>query len=94
VEYDASIVGHARAETVVGIDADHRGMCKFKNDKNSGYRMVLGAIQDYVMEIVKKLNAAQGSYDLVGLVLRRLPSFFPIYILAYVNDIIRLQDLY
>lgn len=59
MEYDASIVGHARAETVVGIDADHRGMCKFENREDTGYQMVLGAIEDYVVEIVRKLNVSQ-----------------------------------
>jgi hypothetical protein len=60
VEDRDSIVGHS-TETVVGIDADHRGMCKFESRENGGYQMVLGAIEDYVKEAKMQPGFAEGS---------------------------------
>ncbi len=62
-------------------------MCKFENNEDAGYQLVVGAIQDYV-EIVKKTERRPRRFvGLAGLVQRECRPFLPVYIPAYVNDI-------
>ncbi|CEJ57105.1 hypothetical protein PMG11_05812 [Penicillium brasilianum] len=59
VDDRASIVGHARAETVAGIDADHRGIARFENRDDQGYQVVWGALQDYIGAVLKSIKTAE-----------------------------------
>nr|AYP72781.1 meroterpenoid PM-122-9-9852 [Penicillium brasilianum] len=59
VDDRASIVGHSRAETVAGIDADHRGIARFENRDDQGYQVVWGAPQDYIGAVLKSIKTAE-----------------------------------
>ena len=48
VPFHLAHIGHARYETVVSIDSNHMDICKFPNELDRGYRLVSGALEDYI----------------------------------------------
>jgi hypothetical protein len=48
VPHESAYIGHAKYETVMGIDGDHSEICKFANDKSAGYKAICGVIEDYI----------------------------------------------
>ncbi|KAL2065167.1 hypothetical protein VTL71DRAFT_4308 [Oculimacula yallundae] len=49
VSKDSAAVGHARAETVAGIDKNHLEMCRFSGFGDNNYVAISGAIEDYII---------------------------------------------
>ncbi|KAF7505355.1 hypothetical protein GJ744_000976 [Endocarpon pusillum] len=49
VPYDSAIVGHARQETVRGINGNHSEICRFSGATDPGHRAVVGALEDYII---------------------------------------------
>ncbi|KAF4969328.1 hypothetical protein FSARC_3402 [Fusarium sarcochroum] len=48
VPYHSATLGDVKRETIMGINADHRGICKFGSGNDHGYKAVIGAIMDYL----------------------------------------------
>ncbi|GAP92242.1 putative RAS-2 protein [Rosellinia necatrix] len=48
VPYESALVGHARKEVVAGIHANHSEICKFRDRYDHGFKVVSGALQDYI----------------------------------------------
>ncbi|KAI1339658.1 hypothetical protein F5Y15DRAFT_381625 [Xylariaceae sp. FL0016] len=50
VPFESSLVGHARKEVSAGLSGNHSEVCKFSGPDDPNYRLVFGALQDYVRE--------------------------------------------
>ncbi|KAM0548837.1 hypothetical protein ACHAPJ_009693 [Fusarium lateritium] len=48
VPYSSATLGDVKRETIMGINANHRGICKFSSIDDHGYKAVIGAILDYL----------------------------------------------
>ncbi|KAF4470497.1 P-loop containing nucleoside triphosphate hydrolase [Fusarium albosuccineum] len=59
VPYHSATLGDVKRETIMGINADHRGICKFGSVSDPGYKAVIGAIMDYLESSLDK--ETQGS---------------------------------
>jgi hypothetical protein len=56
VPFESAQVGHAKHETLMGINGNHSEICKFAKDTDAGYKAVLGAIEDYIKEAMEQVS--------------------------------------
>ncbi|KAI0147348.1 hypothetical protein GGR57DRAFT_260172 [Xylariaceae sp. FL1272] len=58
VPFESSLVGHASKEVSAGLFGNHSEICKFAGPDDPSYRLVFGALQDYVRQATGNRHVA------------------------------------